>query len=116
MGNGVHISQKGKVRRHRKKNEPEITLLSGRYLHDFLITLTFSSNGKSQTKIIDFFPLFQQYVKGDNLQYFAPSNFKKFIISGGNISWGKNEDVVFPASTFLTPKKAKTGEEILYVI
>lgn len=116
MGNGVHISQKSKVRSHRKKNEQEIKLISGRYLHDFLITFTYTSNGEKKTKIIDFLPLFQRYVKGDNLRYFAPANFKKFIISDGNISWGKNEDVVFPANTVLKKKKKETSEEILYVI
>lgn len=116
MGNGVHISQKSKVRRHQKKNEQEVRLVSGKYLHDFLLALTFTCNGKKHTKAIDFLPLFQQYVKGDNLEYFAPSNFKKFIINDSSISWGKNEDVIFPVSTFLNPKKNKATEKIIYVI
>ena len=61
------------------------------------------------TRIVDFLSLFQQYVKGDNLKYFAPTNFKKFIV--------KNEEVIFPASTFLKEKKSfSASEQILYVI
>lgn len=117
MGNGVHISQKSKVRRHRKKAEQEITLASGRYLHDFIITLTFSSGGKELTRVVDFLPLFQRYVKGDNLKYFAPANFKKFIIKNGNIYWGKDEDVIFPSAMLIGEMNSKdSSEEILYVI
>lgn len=69
------------------------------------------------TAIKDFLPLFQQYVKGDNLKYFAPANFKKFIIKNGNIYWGKDEDVIFPSTMlFNSTKKRDPGEEILYVI
>jgi len=27
-----------------------------------------------------FFPLFYKYVKSENLLYFAPENFKKFVV------------------------------------
>ena len=117
MGNGVHISQKSKVRRHRKKAEQEITLVSGKYVHDFIIALTFTSRGKKLTRIVDFLPLFQQYVKEDNLKYFAPANFKKFIVKNGNIYWGKDEDVIFSSSMlFGKMNAANSSEEILYVI
>jgi hypothetical protein len=117
MGNGVHISQKGKVRRLRKKTEQEVILVSGKYLHDFIITLTFSSGRKELTRVVDFLPLFQQYVKGDNLKYFAPANFKKFIVKNENIYWGKNEDVIFSSSMLAGQKKSTdTSEEILYII
>ncbi len=117
MGNGIHISQKSKVRRHRKKAEQEITLVSGKYVHDFIIALNFASLGKKLTKVVDFLPLFQRYVKGGNLKYFAPANFKKFIVKNGNIYWGKNEDAIFPTSMLFGKKKtANSSEEILYVI
>jgi len=117
MGNSVHISQKSKVRGLRKKNEQKIILISGKYLHDFTIALTYSLNGKKAKKVIDFLPLFQRYVKGENLEYFAPDNFKKFNISPGSISWGKNEDVIFSAGSLLKPgKKSINPEAILYVI
>ncbi len=94
-----------------------MTLVSGKYLHDFIIVLTFTSHGSIVTTIKDFLPLFQQYVKGDNLKYFAPANFKKFIIKTGNIYWGKNEDVIFPLDMlFGKPNSKDSSEEILYVI
>ncbi len=80
-----------------------------------MIALTFN-NG--ERKLVDFLPLFQKYVKGDNLKYFAPQNFKKFILNNGNIYWGKNEDVIFPIQ-LLCGKNENTKnikEEILFVI
>ena len=90
MGNSVHIPQKSKVRKNRKKSDQEITLVSGKYVNDFIIALSFTSGGFRLSKVVDFLPLFRKYVKGDNLKYFAPANFKKFIIKNGNIYWGKN--------------------------
>lgn len=116
MGNGVHISQKSKVRRHKQKNDQEIMLIGGRYLHDFVIALTFSIHDEKKTRQIDFLPLFQKHVKGDNLKYFAPGNFKKFKIKNNNIYWGKNEDVIFSSSTLLDLSLTSATEEILYVI
>ena len=117
MGNGIHISQKSKVRRHRKKAQQKIEIISGKYVHDFVIALTFNSGGEKLTRVVDFLPLFQQYVKGDNLKYFAPANFKKFIVKNGNIYWGKDEDVIFPSGMFLNKSDSKgSSEEILYVI
>ncbi len=117
MGSSVHLSQKSKVRNHRKKAEQEVTLASAEYAHDFIIKLTSLSKRGAITTYKDFLPLFQQYVKGDNLKYFAPANFKKFIVKNGNIYWGKNEDVIFPGSMLFDEKKAAdSSEEILYVI
>jgi hypothetical protein len=117
MGNSVHISQKGKMRSHRKKAEQVITLVSGKYMHDFFIALTFISQGNKFTTLINFLPLFEQYVKGYNLKYFAPERFKKFIVKNETIYWGKDEDVIFPSSMFLDKIDSKNSpEEILYII
>lgn len=120
MGNGVHISQKGKVRRHKQKTgQISIAVVSGRYVHDFIIAITFSDGvGWKISRLVDFLPLFHKYVKGDNLKYFTPGNFKKFNVKNGNIYWGKNEDVIFPVSLLLKGEKENdtSGEEILYVI
>jgi hypothetical protein len=113
MANGIHTSQKGKMRRHKQKAEQkDLSIVSAKYVQDFIIAITFS-NGK--TNVVDFLPLFQNHVKGDNLKYFAPINFKKFIVNDGNIYWGKNEDVIFPVS-FLRDKDESEFEETLYVI
>lgn len=117
MGNGIHISQKGTVRRHKKKAEEEIKLISANYLHDFVIKLTISVEGAKSNKLIDFLPLFQKYVKGDNLKYYAPENFKKFVVKKNNIYWGKNEDVIFTLYTLLNIGKSEHDSgEIIYVI
>jgi hypothetical protein len=102
-----------------KAEQKSIAVLAGRYVHDFIIAITFSDGiGCKVTGLVDFLPLFHKYVKGDNLKYFTPGNFKKFIVKNGNIYWGKNEDVVFPVSLLLKAKKENdtTDEEILYVI
>jgi hypothetical protein len=113
MANGVHTSQKSKVRGHRQKTEQkDLAIKSAKYVQDFLIAIT-TTNGK--TKLVDFLPLFHKYVKGDNLKYFAPQNFKKFIVKNGNIYWGKNEDVIFPVSLLLAEEN-NFSEETLYVI
>jgi hypothetical protein len=105
------------VRSHRKKAEQEVILVSARYAHDFIIELIFASKGTKHTTFKDFLPLFQQYVKGDNLKYFAPANFKKFIVKNGNIYWGKDEDVIFPSNMlFNLSESKKDSEEILYII
>ena len=117
MGSSIHISQKSKVRRHHKKNEQEITLVSAKYVKDFIILLTLNSDGRIHTTFKDFLPLFQQFVKGENLKYFSPSNFKKFIVKNGNIYWGKDEDVIFSTKLlFDLNKSKKSDEEILYII
>jgi hypothetical protein len=108
------------MRRYKKKSEQKsIAIVTGRHIQDFIIAITFSdASGWGITRLVDFFPLFHKYVKGDNLKYFAPNNFKKFIVKNGNIYWGKNEDVIFPVSLLLKDQKENntSAEEILYVI
>ncbi len=94
--------------------EKNMTVLAARYVCDFSIAITFSSN---IIRIVNFLPLFEKYVKGDNLKYFAPERFKKFIVKNGNIYWGRNEDIIFPVDILL--KGCVTDaipDEILYVI
>lgn len=114
MANSIHLSEKSTVRGHSKKaKEENITISSAKYLYDFTIAITFADG-----KIIpvDFLPLFHKYVKGENLVYFSPIEFKKFIVKNGNIYWGENEDVIFPADLLLKGILQKAEEEILYVI
>ena len=114
MANSVHLSKKSKVRHNSPKTAEEtVTINSAKYLYDFIIAVNFT-NGK--IKPVDFLPLFHKYVKGENLIYFSPAEFKKFIVKNGNIYWGKNEDVIFPANLLLKEKLKKIPEEILYII
>jgi hypothetical protein len=102
------------VRRHNQKTEEEIVAIdSAKYLFDFTITISFT-NGK--TKPVDFLPLFQKYVKGENLIYFSPQEFKKFIVKNGNIYWGESEDVIFPVNLLLKGKSRSVPEDVLYII
>jgi len=83
MGDGVHLSQKRKMRnRSQKAKEENITIVAARYISDFSLAITFSSG---ITELVNFLPLFEKYVKGDNLKYFAPERFKKFIVKNGSI-------------------------------
>ena len=115
MANGVHLSQKRKVRNNSQKaKEENINVLAGRYVGDFSIAITFSSG---IIRLVNFLPLFEKYVKGDHLKYFAPERFKKFIVKNGNIYWGRNEDIIFPVDNLLkSPATAVIPDEILYVI
>jgi hypothetical protein len=115
MENNIHLTQKRKVRNHSlKAKEENITVLDARYISDFSIAVSFSTG---RTQLVNFLPLLEKYVKGDNLKYFAPERFKKFVVKNGNIYWGKNEDVVFPVSLFFKDisLQAETSDEILYI-
>ena len=116
MENSIHLSQKSEMRSHPQKTKEEnITVLAARYISDFSIAVSFSSG---PTQLVNFLPLFEKYVNGDNLKYFAPERFKKFIVKNGNIYWGRNEDVIFPVSLFFKDAalQAETSDEILYII
>lgn len=91
-----------KMTYNKQKKKPEdLTVQSAKYVQDFMIAITFT-NGR--TTVFDFLPLFHKYVKGENIKYFAPQNFKKFLVKNGNIYWGRNEDVIFLQPSFLTTK------------
>ena len=84
------------------------------YLCEYCI-LVFFSNGKQ--KIINFQPLLLKYAKGHYSKYLKQTLFTKFQVANGNISWGKNEDIIFPVSFLYNNRNAKIQkEEILYVI
>ena len=116
MENSIHLSQEHNVRNHPQENKVEnITVVAARYLSDFSIAVSFSSG---RTQLVNFLPLFEKYVTGDNLKYFSPERFKKFNVKNGNIYWGSNEDIIFPVSLFYkdTALPAEESDEILYII
>ncbi len=114
MANSIYLSPKSKVRRNKEKVAQEnLMVSSAKYFHDFTIAISFT-NGK--TSLVDFLPLFQKHVKGGNIKYFAPQNFKKFIVKNGNIYWGRNEDIIFPVSLFVHDEESHSEEEVLYII
>ena len=109
MGAGVYLSQARKLRSSLKKTENKVidALLTG----PFSIAFTFNTK---KVKQLDFLPVFQKYVKGENLKYLTPSQFKKFKIKDDRIYWGKNEDIVFSIPALL--EKSKTSDDIVYII
>ena len=108
MGTSIHLPPSRKMRSGDKKAKVKIV---GYYLVDtFCIGFEFETG---KIKRIDFLPLFQKYVKGENIKYLTPSLFKKFKVTNDRIFWGKNEDVAFSIPTLL---KINEEEEILYII
>ncbi len=113
MATGVYSSPASRMRSDKKKDSQEIVeIISANYIGDFFIELRFNT-GKN--KIIDFLPIFHQYVKGSYLKYLAFNNFKKFKVKNGNISWGRNEEVIFTIDLLYDFPKS-TNDEILYAI
>lgn len=116
MATGVHLSQSRKMRSHSQKNkEKNLSITEARYVQDFSLALAFNT---SECRIVDFLPLFQKHVKGNNLRYFAPDRFKKFIVKNGNIYWGRNEDVILPVQLLYSEdlNKEQEDEKILFII
>ncbi len=103
------------MRKSYGKNKEEALLITHAfYLGNHTLLLQFS-NGIQ--KRLDFLPLLRQYAKGDYATYLNKEKFKRFILANGNISWGKNEDIIFPVLFLYNhPKAKKEREEVLYVI
>lgn len=113
MANSIHISQKSKLPGDKQKTEQKaLTIKAAKYIQDFKIAIVFSNH---KTKLVDFLPLFDKYVKGNNLKYFSSQYFKKFIVAKGNIYWGRKEDVIFPIQILLNENYQENKEEILYI-
>ena len=111
MENNIHRpiaigSPASNVRSHSQKIKDEnISVVAARYLNDFSVAVSFSCGS---TQLVNFLPLFEKNVNGDNLKYFAPERFKKFIVNNGNIYWGKNEEVIFSDIRFLQRHSIKS--------
>ena len=116
MEQGIRVSSKGSLRNNRVKNkaEKEISIKKAHYISGYDILLFFSDGTQ---KIINFLPLFSEYVKGSYQQYLKLSKFKEFIVANGNVFWGKNEDIIFPISLLNNyPVNRRIKEEVLYVL
>ncbi len=98
-----------------KTEEKEIIeIKKADYLGNLNLLLTFT-NGVQ--KRIDFESIFQKFAKGYYEKYSSANRFKRFVLSSGNISWGKNEDIIFPVDFLYNHPKAKQEkEEVLFVI
>ena len=116
MAANMQMSPKAKsATQTRKEDKKNISIRAARYMNDFSVAVTFS-NGITQ--LVNFLPLLEKHLKGDNLKYFSLERFKKFIVKNGNIYWGKNEDVSFPITSLLkkTGLPINGSPEILHVL
>jgi hypothetical protein len=113
MAKSVYLSTRRNLRGNKAKTKEKVVLvLSASYVHDFMISIKFSTG---EVKVVDFLPLFHRYVKGTNLKYFAIEKFKKFNVQNGNIFWGKNEDLIFSLDV-LYDFAVEQADEVLYVV
>lgn len=116
MEQGIRVSSKSKLRNHKGKSETAQTLSITKafFISEHNVLLSFSNN---KQKIINFKPLFSKYAKGYYAKYSSKINFRRFKVANGNISWGENEDIIFPVSfLYNTVHAINQKEEILYVI
>ena len=116
MEQSIYVSRGSRIRSNKKQNKKEeiLTVVKAQHVIGYKVLIQFS-NGKQ--RIIDFEPLFKKFVKGAYSKWSSAVNFKKFVVERGNISWGKNEDIIFPVSFLYSSKSGITQkEEVLYVI
>jgi hypothetical protein len=116
MEQSVRVSSKSKLRNRKRKSETAQTLIITKafYISANNILLSFS-DGKQ--KLVNFQPLFSKYATGYYAKYSSKINFKKFKVRDGNISWGENEEIIFPVSFLYNSVHAvNQKEEILYVL
>jgi hypothetical protein len=116
MEQSIHLPTKSRIGVHTKKASIEagLEIIAATYIIGKKILVSFS-NGRA--KMVDFEPIFNKYVKGEFSQFAEIEQFRKFSVSGGNLFWGKNEDVIFPARTLYNSKYSKMVEdEIMYVL
>lgn len=116
MEQSIRLSSKSRLRNNQTKTKKEetIAIKKADYLGGFMLVLTFN-NGVQ--KRLDFLPIFNQTLLGYYEQFKKPAKFKKFVVANGNISWGANEDVIFPVIFLYNhPKAKKEKEEVLYVL
>ncbi len=116
MEQSFHISSESRIRNSKRKNSEaqKLSIIKAEYLCGYKILISFS-NGRQ--RVIDFQPLFLRYVKGEYREFFEIGNFKDFVVRDKNISWGNNEDIIFPVAFLFNTKYGTTQkEEVLYVI
>lgn len=115
MEHNIHTKSESRLQKSYNKNKTDekIAVSAAVYLKDFEILLNFD-NGEQ--RIVNFLPLFSK-LSGEYLKYSQMRNFKRFIVKNGNISWGKNEAVIFPVSNLISGNfSKKQKDEILYII
>lgn len=91
------------MRNHKQKAVSQVTSFAhkGGYILDVFFA-------DKTHRVINFEPVFKQ-LQGYYAKWYKPQNFKKVFVEHGNLSWGKNADVIFGLD------KIYTGE-VEYII
>lgn len=115
MKRSVYIPLKELKRGDKRKNqETQLSIIKAYYVNDFRVLLLFSDK---KQRFIDFYPSLSKTLKGYYTKYLLPANFKKFIVSNGNIFGGDNEEVIFLVSFLYNSKNGITQkEEVLHTM
>lgn len=71
---------------------------SALYLRGYVLLVTFFCG---DVREVDFTPALKKYGKGYYAKFKKMKEFKKFKVEDGNITWGKNWDLIFtPESVY----------------
>jgi len=68
-------------------------IASAKYLHDYLIEVTFKDR---TTRVIDLESFFKTSSLKLVVKYAAPKSFKRFRVEDGTLCWGDNECEINP--------------------
>jgi hypothetical protein len=74
------------------ENNNKMLITGAAYVSDYKVKITFADKTE---KTIDFGIFLKRYPHPQHNKYLDLKNFKKFKIDGGNITWGKNWDLIF---------------------
>lgn len=93
----------------------KLSIRAARYLNGFSVAVTFSTG---ITQLVNFLPLLEKNLKGQNLKYFSLERFKEFMVRNGRICWGNDEELAFPAETIFKkmPSHTNSSPGILYAL
>lgn len=64
-----------------------------KYIEEYKLEIIFTDDKK---KVVDFKQLFNTHSHPQYDKYKKTENFKRFKIENGNVTWGKDWDMIFP--------------------
>jgi hypothetical protein len=73
--------------------EKKLHITNATYNSDLTVDLCFSDGAERRIDIGDFI---RRHPHPQYNKYLDPKNFKKGTIENGNVTWGKNWDLIFP--------------------
>ena len=77
-----------------------ILVKKAEHIDGFRLSISFSDGF---VRTVDFAKVFSELI-GDYARYNKPAAFKKFKIQNGNVSWGKDDAVIFQVHQLYTAK------------